>query len=124
MPLVFKPGRKILILALLLVIPLQGVAAPLAHLMCSSPSGVEHVNAGDHHGGGDHAASHHPDDSAGNTGDSGNSHAGHSSCHQASPAIPSVSAAVIASALPIFEPVTFLFPSLFFPEQPQRPPLA
>jgi hypothetical protein len=121
MPLVFTLGRKILILALLLVTPLQGVAAPLAHLMCSSPSGIENMNAGHHHGGGDPAASHHHDDSTGSTGDS---HAGHSSCHQASPAMPSFPAVVIASAPPIFEPVAFQFPSLFFPEQPQRPPLA
>jgi len=121
MPLVFKLGRKILILALLVVVPLQGAAAPLAHLMCSSPSGVENASAEHQHGGGDnHVASHHHDDSAGSTDDS---HAGHSSCHQASPAITSFPAAVFASDLPVFESAIIFFPSLFFPEQPQRPPL-
>lgn len=125
MPLVFTLGRKILILALLLVTPLQGVAAPLAHLMCSSPSGVEHMNAGHHHGdSADHAAPHQHDDGAGSNDSSGNGHSGHSSCHQASPAITNFPAAVFASAPPVFEPAIFSFPSLFIPEQPQRPPLA
>jgi len=123
MPLVFKLGRKILILALLLVIPLQGVAASLSHLLCSS--GIENVNAGHHHGdGGNDAAPHQHDESTGSNDDSGNSHAGHLSCHQASPAMPSFPAAVFASDLPVFEPTIFSFPSLFIPEQPQRPPLA
>ena len=127
MPLVFKLGKKILILALLLVTPLQGVAASLSHLQCSSPSSIENMNAGHHHdGGNDAAAPHQHDDGAGSNdgNDNGKSHAGHLSCHQCSAAMPSVTVAVFANTPPVFGPAIFSFPSLFVPEQPQRPPLA
>lgn len=122
-----KLGRKILVLALLLVMPLQGVAASLSHLLCSSPSGIEDMSAGHHHGGGNDAATphQHNDGTGSNDGnDNGKSHAGHLSCHQCSAAMPSVTVAVFASTPPVFGSAIFSFPSLFVPEQPQRPPLA
>lgn len=122
MPLVLRLGKKILIIALLLVMPLQGFAASLSHLLCSSSSAAEQTLSGHHHDAGDDSIAPHDRDDGGN--DSGKSHAGHLSCHQLSSALPSVAVTVCASNLSVFVPTIFVLPSLFFPEQPQRPPLA
>ncbi|MBX9812177.1 MAG: hypothetical protein K2Y16_11295 [Burkholderiales bacterium] len=106
---------------MLLVMPLQGVAASLSHLLCSPPSAAEQMVSGHHHDvGGDNVTPHDHDDSSSN--DSSKSHAGHLSCHQVSSAIPSVTVAVFVSNLSVFEPAVFILSSLFFPERPQRPP--
>jgi len=120
MPLVFGLGKKILIMALLLVMPLQGFAASLSHLLCSSSSAAEQMLSSHHHDAGDDSIALHDHDD----GNNGKSHAGHLSCHQLSSAIPSISTALSVGDPPVFEPAVFVFPSLFFPEQPQRPPLA
>jgi len=51
MPPVLKLGKKILIMTLLLVMPLQGFAASLSHLLCSSSSASEKPGPSHHHGG-------------------------------------------------------------------------
>jgi hypothetical protein len=108
------------VLTLLLVLPLQGVAATLSHLLCSSSPAVEHMSSGQHHDGGndDGIAREHE------SSDTGPGHAGHLSCHQVSSAPPTLSVMVFAGDLPVYEPAIFSAPSLFVPEQPQRPPLA
>lgn len=118
MPIVFRLGKILLIMALLLVMPLQGVAAALSHVLCSSAA--EQTLSGHYHDAGDNSIAPHDH----NDDNSGNNHASHLSCHHASPAMSSVTATIFASDPPVFEPAIFFFPSLFFPEQPQRPPLA
>ncbi len=120
---VFAFGRKILVL-LLLVMPLQGFAASLSHLLCSpSSSAIETTSSSYHHDGdSNEVASHeHNDNDSGNSNDS---HAGHLSCHQLSSALPDIAVTVFAGNLSVFVPTIFVLPSLFFPEQLQRPPLA
>lgn len=123
MPLVFRLGKKILVMALLLVMPLQGFAASLSHLLCSSSSAIEKTVSSHHHGGDSNEGTPHEHNDSGSSNDN-NSHAGHLSCHQLSSALPSVAVTVSASNLPVFVPTISVLPSLFFPEQPQRPPLA
>lgn len=123
MPPVFKLGRRILVLALLLVMPLQGFAASLSHLLCSSSSAIEKTDSSHHHDGDGSEVTPHEHNDSGSSND-GNSHAGHLSCHQLSSALPSVAVTICANNPPVFIPMTFVLPSLFFPEQPQRPPLA
>jgi len=123
MPPVLKLAKKILIMTLLLVMPLQGFAASLSHLLCSSSSANEKPGSSHHHGGDSNEVTLHEHNDSGNSNDS-NSHAGHLSCHQLSSALPSVAVTVCAGNLSVFVPTIFVLPSLFFPEQPQRPPLA
>ncbi len=121
MPPVFKLGRRILVLALLLVMPLQGFAASLSHLLCSSSSAIEKTISSHHHGGDSNDVTSHEHNDSGSSNDS---HAGHLSCHQLSSALQGVAVTVCAGNLSVFVPTIFVLPSLFFPEQPQRPPLA
>ena len=97
-------GKFVLLFALL-VMPLQGVAASLSALFC--PPAVA-------------AATDSPD------GDDGavNNVSEHFFCHQLHSAIPVVPAPAAIPDLPVFEPSISLLSSLFFPEQPQRPPFA
>jgi len=48
----------------------------------------------------------------------------HFFCHQLSLGIPASPAAAAASDFPVFETSISILPSLFFPEQPQRPPFS
>ena len=124
MPLVFRLGKKILIMALLLVMPIQGIAASVSHLLCASSSAAEPMDMGSgHHHDGSVAAQEH--DLEGSSSNNGNdTHAGHLSCHQVSSAIPSITVLTFVGDLPVYHPPSFTSPSMFFPEQPQRPPRA
>ena len=119
---VFTFGRKILLL-LLLVMPLQGFAASLSHLLCLPSSAIETTGSSYHHGGDSNNVSPH-DHNDSDSGNSNDSHAGHLSCHQLSSALPDIAVTVFAGNLSVFVPTIFVLPSLFFPEQLQRPPLA
>lgn len=121
MPLVFRLGNKILVVALLLVMPLQGFAASLSYVLCSSSSAIEKTGSGHHHGGDGSDVTPHEHNDSGSSSNNSNSHAEHL---QLSFALPSVAVTVRAGNLPVFTPTIFVLPSLFFPEQPQRPPLA
>ena len=120
---VFTFGRKILVLVLLLVMPLQGFAASLSHLLCSASSAIETTGSSYHHGGDSNEVTPH-DHNDSDSGNSNDSHAGHLSCHQLSFALPDIAVTVFAGNLSVFVPTIFVLPSLFFPEQLQRPPLA
>ncbi|HSN40560.1 MAG TPA: hypothetical protein VLT92_10215 [Burkholderiales bacterium] len=112
----FRLGRKILFLALLLVMPLQGITASLSHLLCAPSSGMTHMDAGHHHDDGGNTL--HPQDGKSGATD----HAGHLSCHQSPSGMPSIVVHALAGDLAIYNPSSFTSPDLFFPEQPQRPP--
>lgn len=115
--------RKFALLALLLVIPLQGMAAVVGPLMCSS--GGHHSTAAaadaDHgYGGSDHQSAHNH---TGDTTSSGDA-AGHLGCHHAFFGIPVSFEPLVRSDLPVFQTTLSLLATLHIPELPQRPPRA
>ncbi len=123
MPPVFRLGKKILMIALLLVMPIQGIAASVSHLLCASSSATEPMDTGSgHHHGDSVAAQEH--DHEGSSNDGNDTHAGHLSCHQVSSGIPSITVLTFVGDLPVYHPSSFTSPNLFIPEQPQRPPRA
>ena len=116
-------SRKIALLLLLLLMPIQGIAASVSHLLCASSSAAEPMDMGSgHHHDDSVAAQEH--DHEGSSNDGNNNHAGHLSCHQVSSGIPSITVLAFVSDLPVYHPSSFTSPNLFFPEQPQRPPRA
>lgn len=124
MPPVFKLGRRILVLALLLVMPIQGIAASVPYLLCSPAPAAELMDMGSgHHHDGSVAAQEH-DYGGSSSNDGNNNHAGHLSCHQVSSGISSITVLVFINNLTVYHPSSFSPPRLFFPEQPQRPPRA
>ena len=110
--------KKLVLGAVLLVLPFQGVAATMTLLLChgDAQAHTTHVTGapdrGTHHDG-------QPDE-GGASGNPGN----HLCCHGAVSASPVVA---LPAALPDF-PVRIvapdLLPDLFVPDRPQRPPLA
>jgi len=106
--------RKLTALALLLVIPLQGVAAASLSVLQCPP-----VDAGA-------AFSDKSDEGAAQERDGGtvNHSSEHFFCHQLSSGIPVIPARGVTPDFPVFVSSIALLPSLFFPEQPQRPPFS
>jgi len=106
-------SRKLAVLVLLLVMPLQSVAASLSVLQCPA------AEAGA-------TRSSNTDDGAGQErdGDGVKTFFEHFFCHQLSSGIPVSPAAAAAPDIPVFDSSIFILPSLFFPEQPQRPPFS
>ncbi|OGA43952.1 MAG: hypothetical protein A3G25_08440 [Betaproteobacteria bacterium RIFCSPLOWO2_12_FULL_63_13] len=106
--------RKLAAAALLMMIPLQGLAAAsLSVMQCPLAAAGA-------------AQSSNSDDGAGQErdGDGVKTFFEHFFCHQLSSAIPVVPPVAATPHLPVFEPSLSLPASLFFPEQPQRPPFA
>jgi hypothetical protein len=106
--------RKSVLIALLLVLPLQGVAATLSPLTCVSSTQ-------------DEAASIHVQDHSGGTvhehdGDSGKDFPGHPCGHNFFSGIPAIAVTIAPTDLPEFSSSVSLLATLFIPEQPQRPP--
>ncbi|MFN7085239.1 MAG: hypothetical protein ACK4N4_01275 [Burkholderiales bacterium] len=112
-------GKKILFLALLLLIPTQGIAASLSHVSCFQPADTEYA-ASHAHASDASAPLHHHDQNQGDS--SAADYAGHLSCHQVSSGIPSAIVMAFADDLPAYHAASFSPPRPFFPEQPQRPP--
>lgn len=92
------------------MIPLQGVAVAVSILKCPP------VEAGA-------AYSYGSDAGDQERGSAIKKFSGHFSCHQLFPGIPVVSVATAVVDSSGFDPLIALLSSLFFPEQPQRPPL-
>ena len=112
--------KKLVFALLIAVLPLQGYAASLSSLLCSSSSAIEKAVPVINTVAGNEVTLHEHNDSGSSSNDS---HAGHLSCQQLSSALLNVAVTVCASDLSVFVPTIFVLPSLFFPEQPQRPPL-
>jgi hypothetical protein len=113
--------RKLVLAAALLVMPLQGVAATLAVLLCHGDAQA-HTSHSAHHGESDHSSHSHGDSSH----EDGNapSLSFHLCCNLTASAPASVT---VAAYLPQFPIQSFALDSLhdsFVPELPQRPPLA
>lgn len=116
--------RRFLLMVLLMVLPMQGMAAAIHALACTPESGHASTAAADHshaadqgHAAHDHGAPHqHPAD----TGDS--DPASHQCCHHFSSAAAASLDNPAHVDLPVFVSSISLLETLFFPEQPQRPP--
>ena len=117
----FKRFFKVLALALLLVLPIQGIAAALGPVLCASSDG-HHSMAMDGHSHADEGAPHSHDTNDGPAADEGVST--HLCCHHFSAGVPTV-----FEDFPELSPTRvsrsiILSHTLFVPEQPQRPPRA
>ena len=112
--------RKIVLLLAFIAMPMQGVAATLAVLFCHGETQLHAVHEHDAH---DHG-SQHDGNHSGSHDDGGTGSLVHLCCHL------SVTAPVILTLPSILPDATVraLAPDtlhdLYFPDQPQRPPLA
>jgi hypothetical protein len=121
--------RKIILFALLLIVPVQGMAAVLHAFTCApqhvqtAAGTLEHVaDAHPHagHSGQEHGAAHkHDRQTDGTSSDS----AQHQCCHQLSAAA-AVHVIPAQADLPVFQSSLSVLELTFVPEQPQRPPRA
>jgi len=109
--------RKLAVLVLLLVLPLQGVAAALSHMLCPPAASSQHLDPS--HGHAVDGAGHSEDGT-----DSDTDYGGHLACHLSLSGIPSLSVVVAPRNPPAFETPDALSRAPLFPEQPQRVPLA
>lgn len=112
-----KTWRKKLAVFVLLLLPLQGLAATLSAFTCFSADAhpTADANAHSHDGGG---SSHEHD------GETSKDHSGHLNCHHFFSGIPAVMVVTVPTELPAFESSISLLFTLFVPERPQRPPRA
>ena len=118
----FMPIRKLALLALLLVLPLQGMAAVIGPLMC--------LNGGEHHS--TQTASHDHEHDAGHqkagaqdsSDKSGGDLTGHLECHHVFSGVPVSFESAPRCDLPIYQTTLSLLATLHIPELPQRPPRA
>lgn len=126
--------HKALLVLTLLVLPLQGAAAAMHALACA-PHGKQsaaaghahsggHAQSGDHTHSGERAHGHDHDHVAPHehSGNDGAEHAGHLCCHHAPSAAAPALLELSAAALPVYLSSLTSLETLFFPEQPQRPP--
>jgi hypothetical protein len=108
--------KRLLLAAALAVMPLQGVAAAMAALVCHGDAQAHAALEGVH----DHGAQPDNHQDGGTTGDNSD----HLCCHVTVSGPPAVT---LPAALPDF-PIRAFVPDslhdLFVPDQPQRPPLA
>ena len=110
--------KKLVLLAVMLVMPLQGIAATLSVLLCHGDAQAHAMHAQDGH---DHGMYHdgHQDES-GTTG----SHAGHFCSHLVVSGLPEVILPAITPDLLVQVSASHLLHDSHFPDRPQRPPLA
>ncbi|MBI2319299.1 MAG: hypothetical protein HYU75_20455 [Betaproteobacteria bacterium] len=113
-----RPFRQIVLLALLLILPLHGMAAVVNSLQCGPSDHSQQTTFVEI--GANHDAST-PREHAGHEG-GGDTNSTHLSCQHLLSAIPFTSMVFGASAIQAFEPLIPLPSALFFPEQPRRPP--
>lgn len=120
-----KSWRKQLAVLVLLLVPLQAIAASLSAFTCHT--GEAHHAAADAHVHDTLQTSHaHDDDGASHQheGDASGDRSGHLNCHHVFSGMPTVMTLSEAPDLPAFESSISLLITLFVPEQPRRPPRA
>jgi hypothetical protein len=108
-----KAWCKKLALIVLLLPPLQGLAATLSAFTCYSGNAHQGTIGAHQHDGG---TSHEHDE------ETGADHSGHLNCHHFFSSIPAPVAVTVPSDIPAFESSISLLFTLFVPERPQRPP--
>jgi hypothetical protein len=111
--------KRIAVLALLFVLPLQGLAINVAPVMC--------LSGGDHHHAiastSDDAAEHHSHSHNHEKSDSSTSDvAQHLECHHVFSGVPVSFPPFTAPDLPAFQATISSAATLYIPELPQRPP--
>jgi hypothetical protein len=109
-----KNWRKKFAVIVLLLLPLQGLAATSSAFTCFS--------ADAHHAVGVDAHSHDGHFSHDRDDDTRKEHSGHLGCHHFFSAMPAAMAVTVPSELPAFQSSISLLFTLFVPERPQRPP--
>jgi hypothetical protein len=142
--------RKLLMMVLLMVMPLQGVAAAIHAIACApasyhagTMSEMQADHSGDHHSHATHTAHAADEGPAGHAvqttpdahalhdhgtpqqhsgSDSDANYAGHLCCHHAASAATFTLLTIGNTDLPVYLSSLSLLETLFFPEQPQRPP--
>jgi hypothetical protein len=112
-----KNWRKKLALFVLVLLPLQSLAASLTALTCYSDHAQQSQHTHDHGPSHGHEGAPHSHD-----GESGNDHSGHMNCHHVVSGMPTTVMVSTPSELPAFESSISLLFTLFVPERPQRPP--
>ncbi len=115
---VLKSFRKCAALVLLVVMPLQGIAASLTESLCSSASSPMQIQAPGDHNHDSHAGVPHEHD-----GSETSTYSGHLCCHHFFAAIPVVAPDAGATERPAFDPQHRYSVRLHFPEQPQPVPV-
>ena len=112
--------KRLALFAFLVVLPLQGLAAVTAPVMCIA--GADHHHALDARGAGDsehHSTGHqHGDSDSGSTSDV----AGHLECHHGFSGAAASLLPVSTPDLPILQTTILSAATLYIPELPQRPP--
>lgn len=117
----FEFSGKLLVLVLLLAMPLQGVAESAAALRHHSDGAEQAAHVMNSHNGRDHAARH--DDHQSNDDGAGH-HTGHFCGHHFTSVLPAATLPVVTPDFPVRALAPRPLHDLFFPEQPDRPPLA
>ena len=116
--------KKIVLAAVIAVMPLQGIAAVLTVLMCHGDSQVHATHAVGGHHDADSASNHHHDHGAAAGGDESSGDVSFHLCCNLATSVPP--ARNVDARLPDFL-VRAIIPAplhdLFVPELPQRPPL-
>jgi len=121
--------KKLALLALMLLLPLQGMAAALAPILCLGDSSHHSARAdthaqapaGDHHTANDHGTPQHQDGNAPADKNSGK-HAGNLCCCHFAAVAPVTIETLPQADLPIYQSSLSLPATLHIPELPQRPP--
>jgi hypothetical protein len=113
--------RKLVLVLAFGVMPLQGIAATLSVLYCHGDAQAHTAHADDGHNHVAHHDGHHNSNPDGGTG-------GHTAYHLCCNVTMSAPPIMTYVAVPTYFPVLAFVPDplhdLFFPDQPQRPPLA
>jgi hypothetical protein len=110
--------RKLVVLLVLALLPLQAAAGPALALVCNGGEARSAIHANQtHHV--DHGLHNH----VASGGTSGHGFTGHGCCHFLHTAVLNGASMSIGPAGPIYLATASIHRSLFFPEQPQRPPL-
>lgn len=114
--------KKLFLTALLLILPLQGVAATLAPISCHSSDResvtASHAQEHDHTATMGHDSAAGPNDSDGTTSD----YAGHLCCHHPVGGMPVMSIIPANTGPTAYTSLPPAWPPLFAPEQQLRPP--
>jgi hypothetical protein len=113
--------RKLVLLLGLAVMPFQGIGATLSVLYCHGESGAHAMHET---GGHDHGTSHHDSNDRHDDGSATGNPADHLCCHFSVSAPLTVTLPAAQADFPVraFAPDPLHDP--FFPDRPQRPPLA
>lgn len=118
---VFDFPGKLLVLVLLLAMPLQGVAETATAQLYHSDGAEEAAHVMHSHDGHDPGAQH---DNHQNNDDHTGHHTGHFCGHHFTSVLPAVTLPVVTPDFRVPAPASDTLHDLFFPEQPDRPPLA